>query len=293
MLLLYCIYTSHLYFRMRPLFRATLLLLFVLATTQLSAQSFFPKTDGTNSPRHQFYLYWGYNRCGFLKSDLHLHGPKYDFTLYNITAYDRPTGFSPEEYFSLERISIPQYNYRFGYYITDHIGISIGLDHMKYVLENGQMGDVSGTISPEASTKYAGTYNHTPVLLASDFVRFEHTDGLNLVSIDAEYIQTVASVWHNRLRLSVQGGAGAGPVIPRTESYVFNDGLNNYFHLAGWGVDAKAGVRLDLMRHFFLMAEARGGFISLPDILLHNYEPQRADQNIVFGLWAIVGGWKF
>ena len=43
---------------------------------------------------YRLYFYWGYNRDYFSHSDIHFHGPGYDFTVYDVTARDRPEKFS-------------------------------------------------------------------------------------------------------------------------------------------------------------------------------------------------------
>jgi len=45
-----------------------------------------PTTKGNKG---RFYFFWGYNRGYFTRSDLHLNGNNYDFTLHNIVATDR------------------------------------------------------------------------------------------------------------------------------------------------------------------------------------------------------------
>ncbi len=243
--------------------------------------------------KHRFYFYWGYNRCAFLKSDIHFKGPLYDFTLENVVAKDRQTPFTLKNYFTITQITIPQYDYRIGFYLNDKYAISIGIDHMKYVVVQNQIAKLTGTIDKAASDKYGGVYDQKNIVIADDFLRFEHTDGLNLVSLDIEKHQKIASFAQNRIRLKGQFGAGVGPCVPRTDVMIFGDRLNNNFHIAGWGLDAKAGLTLDIYKHFFMRSEFRVGHIFLNDILIHNEQPQRANQNITFGEWYMVGGWCF
>ncbi len=280
---------------MKKYYIVVVFFLFKIAFAKANEDStFLPvKKYYSETKKHKFYFYWGYNHCAFLKSDLHFAGPLYDFTLYQVVAKERPTPFSLKNYFAIEHLSIPQYDYRIGYFLNEKIGISIGLDHMKYVVEQNQIAQISGTIDARASTKYAGSYDKKDVKLADDFLVFEHTDGLNLLSLDVERLYRIKSFAKNRLRLNAQVGGGGGLCIPRTDSHVFGDGLNNNFHVAGWGIDAKAGFKLDILKHFFLQTEIRTGFIQLNDILLHNEQPQRAKQNITFGEWYVVGGWWF
>jgi len=80
--------------------------------------------------------------------------------------------------------------------------------------------------------------------------------------------------------------------VPRTDARVFGRGLNNNFHLAGYSLAGKAGFRLYVLKRLFLIAETKAGYITLPDILLRNEQPERANQNIFFGKkwvqWALI-----
>ena len=241
----------------------------------------------------RFFFYWGYNRANFKNSNIHFKGPHYKFTLFDVKAKDRPTAFNIETYFGPTTIWIPQYNYRIGYYFSPHWGISLGLDHMKYVVNYDQTVNITGSIDSVASKKYAGNYTNQAVALTEDFLRYEHTDGLNLLSLDAEYVLPLTQMWKGRLRLVAQAGGGAGAVIPRTDSHVFGDGLNNHFHLSGWGVSAKASLKMDILKRLFVQVQGRAGYINLSDILLHNEQPQRASQNISFGQYNVVAGVYF
>lgn len=53
-------------------------------------------------------------------------------------ATDRQTPFGMI-YFDPVLFTIPQYNARLGYFFKDNWSISIGMDHMKYVMVQDQM----------------------------------------------------------------------------------------------------------------------------------------------------------
>ncbi|MBX7108023.1 MAG: hypothetical protein K1X61_05180 [Chitinophagales bacterium] len=251
--------------------------------------------DSSSGSDHKgkFYFYWGYNGSAFTNSNIHFGGPDYDFTVQDVVAHDRPSPFSLSLYFNPATVSIPQYNYRIGYFLTDRWSISIGLDHMKYVMDQNQTALVTGTIDDEAGGIYAGIYDHTPVVLTEDFLKFEHTDGLNLLSADAEYTASLFTFLHDKISLSVSSGIGFAATIPRTDVRVFGDGINNKFHLAGYGISAKSGARLEFFKNFFLLLQLRSGYINLPDILLNDNVPQRANQHFFFLEYALTAGITF
>jgi hypothetical protein len=237
---------------------------------------------------------WGYNRAWFSNSDLHIKGGnKEDFTVYNVTAKDRPTKFTIKNYFGIQHIWIPQYNYRFGYRINKNWAISLGLDHMKYVMDNDQYAQVSGVISQEASPKYAGSYLDTRMLISQDFLKFEHTDGLNLLSFDAEYYIQLFVNKKNTLGVYLQSGVGGIFVIPRSDVRIFEKGLNNRFHLAGYSISAKSGPEFRFYKRYFLRSQVRFGGIYLPDVLTANDDPIRIEHGFTFLQWNVTAGLYF
>jgi hypothetical protein len=241
--------------------------------------SFFPKT--TPGKQHNWYFYWGYNRAKFRKSDLHLQGADYDFTVYDVVAHDRPSPFTFRRYFGITSITIPQYNYRIGRKIRQNWCLSIGADHMKYVVDQGQTANVSGVISEAISPKFAGQYLQKSTVLAEDFLRFEHSDGLSLMSVDLDY--TIHLARYGQFTLNFSPGVGGVWVVCRTDVAVFDDRLNTKFHIAGYSAQTKANLEIDWKNRIFFQFGVKIGYVSLPDILIKTKDdPRRADQNIRF-----------
>jgi hypothetical protein len=128
------------------------------------------------------YIFWGWNRSQYTDSDIHFTGDNYDFELKDVKAKDRQSPFGLDPYFHPARITIPQTNLRIGYFINDKIDISIGVDHMKYIMPNTQTVEITGSINDE--TVYDGTYNKDEIELTSNFLFFEHSDGLNYLNAE-------------------------------------------------------------------------------------------------------------
>lgn len=110
--------------------------LIVLISLFLSLITFAQEEDKekyTSSNKGKFYISWGGNRETFSQSDIRFKGENYDFTIKNASARDKPKGWHID-YINPTRITIPQTNFKLGYFINDHYSISLGEDHMKYVL---------------------------------------------------------------------------------------------------------------------------------------------------------------
>lgn len=257
----------------------------------LFAREAFSQTPYTppEGKKGSLYLYWGYNRSWYSRSNLHFTGPAYDFTVYDVTAQDRPTPFGAV-YFKPSTFTIPQYVYRLGYHVTDRFAISGGLDHMKYVMDPGQATTLSGVITEEASPTYQGAYLHHPISLTDDFLQFEHTDGLNLVSLEFEYLMPLFRVLRGQVSAYWNVGTGGIWMVTKTNVKVLGDGLDNDFHVAGYTLAGKTGPRIEFRDRYFVLSEIKGGYASLPAVLIKNSEPEIGDHNFNYLEWYLAAG---
>jgi hypothetical protein len=253
------------------------------------------------SRKGEFFGNWGYNRSEYSKSDIFFKGKGYEFTLHDVVATDRPTPFNAEVYFDITELSIPQYNLRFGYFFNDHWSISIGTDHMKYIMIDDQFASISGHISAQVSDPainvnpaYVGDYNHTPFKINSqDFLIYEHSDGFNYAHIELDRYDRL---W--KAKNSVQGidwlvGVGFGPLVPRTDAHLFTIGNNHNFKIAGYGISLKTGLRFDISKRFYLQTDLKGGFSRLSNVTTTGRSSDYAQQSIWFGEVYGAFGYKF
>jgi len=231
------------------------------------------------SNKNSAFFYWGYNRSLYSTSNIHFNSNEYDVTFYKVKASDRPSPIG-KVYLDPTRLSIPQYNIRLGYYITDRVSISIGSDHMKYVVDGGQEVQMSGFIASTTSPSYNGVHFHEKVKLTNDLLQFEHTDGLNLLTLETDYAQPLLRI--KKFRVNALTGLGGIWVITRSDVRILNDGINNNFHLSGYSLTGKLGFRFEYGNCLFFTTETKGGYMSLPDVLIHNEEQKRADHNFYF-----------
>ncbi len=242
--------------------------------------------------QHRAFMNWGYNRAQYTVSNIHFEGPGYDFILHDVAADDQPKPFSFAVYLDPRDMSLPQYNYRAGWFLNDRWSLSLGMDHMKYVVRQYQDVRITGTISPDRSQQYAGSEEHQ-VTLTEDFLVYEHTDGLNLVSVDADHYDRMWDSPSGRHALFFTEGAFIGPVIPRSDVRLFGEGLNNKFHIAGYGAGARIGLCAVFWNRLFLHAAVKGGYIELPDVLTTGTDVDRARQRFWFVEEYVVAGVLF
>jgi hypothetical protein len=257
----------------------SILLLFTVFSFFASGQ-----TETKTSKKGNVYIIWGWNRAAYTNSDLRLKGTNYDFTLNNLVAHDRQSPFSAHDYLNLGRITIPQTNLRIGYFISDRWCISFGDDHMKYVMDRDQIVNVTGSIQ-NSGTEYDGVYNQTPMMMKEDFLKFEHTDGLNYLNIELRRHWMLLSETKSqfpKLRINAITGLGAGVLLPKTNATLLSQAQHDAYHLSGAGTAAVLGLNFTFYKWFFLQTELKGGYINMPDIRTTANKADRASQQFFF-----------
>ncbi len=235
----------------------------------------------------QFFCSWGYNRAFFSNSDIHLTGTGYDFSISNVTARDEHGGHDFLTYIKPTMFTIPQFNWRIGYYLNDKTFITIGHDHMKYNMDK-QVTLLTGKIKTGVND---GTYNNAEVLvgenvesavylpasvgaLPTGFVsEFEHCDGLNDFTGEIGRIEQLWCSKNCKHAFSALGAVGLGMIIPDSDTDILGQPPKHdmqtgkkAYHLAGYSCSASIGLQFDFFKHFFIQGKIKAGYMNLPDI---------------------------
>jgi hypothetical protein len=242
----------------------------------------------------KFYVYWGWNRGTYSDSDIRFKGDNYDFTLSDVTANDRPTKFGLNPYFRLDRITIPQTNYRIGYFFKENYTVSIGVDHMKYVMNADQNVMINGTINTGSS--FDKVYTNENIKLTESFLTFEHTDGLNYINVAVKRFDDFShliGLSSKNLQINLTEGIGAGFLFPKTNSKLLNKERYDEFHVAGWGISASVGLNITFLKHFFIQSDVKAGYIKMSDIRTTKSSSDSASQSFSFIENTIVFGGRF
>lgn len=248
----------------------------------------------------KFYIFWGGNRETYSNSDIRFSGENYDFVVHNAEAQDKPKGYHVD-YINPARMTIPQTNFRLGYFINDHYNISIGVDHMKYVFNQRQIANVSGFVNlpvTDNGSIYNDVYNNTPVNFFTNynpdndnnpppFLTFEHTDGLNYINTEFSRVDAISSKlfksWNSdKIQINLTEGLGAGILLPKTNTRLLGKDRYDQFHISGFGISAKAGLNFTFFKHFFIQTELKGGYIEMNNIRTTQFKTDKAEQNFWF-----------
>lgn len=256
----------------------------VLAGNRVQAQDDIKIQDKyTAHNKGKFFVSWGGNRETYSKSDVTFKGADYNFTLNNITAHDKPKGWHVD-YINPTKMTIPQTNLRLGYFINDHYSVALGVDHMKYVMTQGQAANINGTIA--AGTPFDGVYNNTPIELTEDFLMYEHTDGLNYVHTEVSRHDDISKLFKitntDKIQVNLTEGIGAGVLYPKTNTTLLGKERHDDFHVSGYGASVKAGVNVTFFKHFYIQGEIKGGYINMPDIRTTQSTADSASQDFFF-----------
>ena len=125
---------------------------------------------------------WGWNWESYSKTDIHFSGSDHNFTLKNVSAKDKQDALSLNtivtKWLNPAKMTLPQTNARVAYQLDSDTAIALNLDHIKYVVSDGQTVNASGYY--RSSTYAAGATQ----LLNPSFMHFEHTDGLNVLTLE-------------------------------------------------------------------------------------------------------------
>jgi hypothetical protein len=247
----------------------------------------------------QIYFIWGYNRAWHSKSDATFTTPEGTFTIKDAHGNDRPsTDF--KDYVKPSHFLIPQYNYRMGYQLTPKWSIEAGMDHMKWVFDENRKYQVEGNYS---NTVFVRDPNDPHNLFGLNFdqvkasgdmswLKFEHTDGYNYAFVAGVYKQNLYTTRNEKFKIDALGGAGLGPVIPKTKVIMHQngwwnfDGLDNKFHIAGMGGHAEGKLRLTYGR-VFAEGAARFTYIKINDALVDGTDSRRLEQTPISSLEII------
>lgn len=262
--------------------------------TLLGVYIFFTLLASANADvldrKGKWSFYYGYNRASYSQSDYHLTGNNYDFKLKQVVAHDAQSSIDVSPYLIPWGWSVPQNNIRFGYFITDNFSVSIGNDHMKYVMDKNQTVDFEGTIATGEGHDRSGSGTQK---LTDDFLSFEHTDGLNFVSLEFEHFFNLWKNAKSSRALSLFWGPGLAIMYPKTNAILFNRGRNDKFHLAGTGYSLKLGIEFNITERYFTRLVAKHGHINMPDVRLTASADDKLSQEFDFKETYLVFGVNF
>jgi hypothetical protein len=241
------------------------------------------------SSARKWSIYWGWNRSTYSNSDIHFSGADHDFTIRDVAGADMQTDATWANVFAIylrpSEITIPQTNMRLAYQYSKDIAVALNLDHMKYVMGQNQSVPISGQIK--------GVNQSGQQVLTEQFLTYEHTDGLNIISIELEK-QYPVDLFGPKVPSRLFALAGVGLVVPKSNVTmgVLGRTRNDEFHLAGYSAGVGGGLEVDFCKDFFFRTAYKAGYVNLPDVRTSSKD-DKASQSFTYNEWLIAAGWRF
>ncbi len=241
----------------------------------------------------KFFVYWGWNRAHYSTSDITFKGNNYNFTLNSVKADDKPKPFGVY-FLKLDELTIPQTNFRIGYFFKENYTVSIGLDHMKYVMRNNTTVKINGDIN--LGGNFDGNYVNENIVLSEDFLLFEHTDGLNYINVEVSRFDNLDNwlKFHvKNIDINLTEGIGVGVLYPKTNTTLLGKERYDEFHVSGYGLSAHVGLNITFFKYFFIQSNFKVGYINMPNIRTTASTTDSASQHFSFVENMYVFGARF
>jgi hypothetical protein len=194
----------------------------------------------------ELYFSWGYNKEWYTHSDVKVNQPglNSNYKLHNVRSHDH-IGWD-EGLFSIP-ISIPQYNYRLGFFFNKKKGLAfeINFDHTKHIIQDGQPLRISGTLN---GRQVDSTINFSE---GNGFYYYLN-NGANFLLFNIVKRWNWQESKTGNFKIDALGKAGIGPVIPHVQNAFFGKTNDPGFQLGGWNIGVEGAVRATFYKAVYL-----------------------------------------
>ncbi len=265
-------------FRINSLFLVLACFVCVLSITDGFAQSLKKESSKKQKKKTgSIYFSWGYNEETYTNSTLHVkqEGMGNDYELIHVHAQDHQ-GWNDGVLH--KALTIPQYNYRLGYYFNEKqdLAIELNFDHTKYIISGMQNIHLKGTLNHRVvdSTIFWSDQNGDYYYL---------NNGANFFLFNIVKRMGLYHTHSNNIRLDLTGKAGVGPVIPHVQNSFFGYVNNQQFQLGGWNTGLELALRLTIMKYGYLEFSQKLDYARYSHLLIND---GRASQN--FGTYETI-----
>jgi hypothetical protein len=156
----------------------------------------------------------------------------------------------------------PHYSLRIGYFFTSPsgLGIELNFDHTKYTLKQGQRIRLRGTIN--------GYEYNQDTIISADFIEYEHTDGANYLMLNLLKRIALCHTGAKKRVLDLVLKAGAGPVIPKTNSRIMGFHRDDKYHVSGFVAGLESSLRYEFLKNLYGEFSLKGAYADYSDVLI-------------------------
>ena len=251
-----------------------LLITLVFSFATAGAQDFKERKN-----KGRIYLAYGLNRTAYDLSTLKMKGDGYDFSL---THFDANDGF--------ESLDFAKFNGKLGFFITEHLSISVGYDNFTYKQIDKRLVKIGGTI--EDSSQFGATYeeNKDVIRTSEDFITYRYTS-LNYINLNLEINDDFWVSKNGHFAWSYYFGLGGGILMTESEASLFGgEKVTNDNGMSGFGGNASFGTRLHL-GPLFLEVGGKAGYMRTKEVVMPRNGA--ADHTFIFASGIASAGLSF
>jgi hypothetical protein len=156
-----------------------------------------------------------------------------------------------------------QYSYQIGYYFHKHnFGLEFNFDHIKYFVRQDQVVHIDGRIG---ATQYNRERELTP-----DFFQFEHSDGGNYALLNFVKWKSLLESKNKKSGLDLVLKAGAGPVIPKTNSTILGAHYDDEYKISGYVAALEGGLKYRFLKHLYLLGSWKGAYANYTNFVIYD-----------------------
>jgi hypothetical protein len=204
------------------------------------------KNAEINTSNGVFYMGFGTNLSYYSRSNISFITSTSDFVLEKVRGKD-------DRGLNFDGGGAAQYSYQAGYYFKKkNFGIEFNFDHIKYFARQNQVVHVKGTIE--------GKTVNTDTAMAAIVQNFEHSDGGNYALFNFVKWKNLRTSQNRKNSLDLVWKAGAGPVIPKTNSTVMGRHYDDRYKLSGFVVALEGGLRYHFLHNFYVAPSLKGAY---------------------------------
>jgi hypothetical protein len=224
------------------------LLSFIVVSLLLTSQALIAQQANVTTPQYtgkkgEIYFSWGYNEEWYTHSNIHVSQPSLGnhFTFKNTIAVDKP-GWTGK--FFHKPMTIPQYNYRIGYFFKNNWAVELNFDHAKYVVAHQQLLHIKGTINHKPVDNYVDN--------GPDILGYQLNNGANFFLFNLVHRLQMPYVNFTNLNAALLLKGGVGFMVPHVDNKIFGNQNDRGFQFGGLDVGAEAAMRITFFRHVYL-----------------------------------------
>jgi hypothetical protein len=198
----------------------------------------------------EFYFSWGYNKDYYTNTNIFVNQPSLgnNFNFKNTILVDHP-GW--DEGLFNTALSIPQYNYRFGYFFDKNKdwAFEINFDHTKALIKDNHSIHLVGIYH---GASIDSTFNFSKTGDGTSRNYYYLNNGANFLLFNIVKRNRFKSLSSKNIAIDGLGKFGIGPLIPHVQNSLFGKENDSKFQFGGWNTGTEYALRSTFYKKLYL-----------------------------------------